>query len=177
MNESSRRRWISLAMVLVLVLLSAGLTARAYRQDPEVVQARDLPPDDRRERWKQSGDETKQLTAEQRRALWRERYREGMRPGGRYFPPPPPQQQVAQVGQEITRTDPVRRPWGAGWSKGPPPRPGFPFGSRPPAPIDERERRRSACLEHTSPEDRAKSAEYLRQLEERRQLHTLSTLE
>lgn len=193
MNYSRFRRWIILALVLLLLLLGVSSAARYFGDDPAIARARALraeltseavrsrPAEERRERWRQYGEQLKQLKPEQRDQLDEERRLAYHKQLELHFRLPRPEQ-AAHLDREIDRMEAARKRWqaaqaqravGGASTAGPPGGrgPGGPAagpGSRQPPSAEERERRRKDRLDRTTPEQRARMAEYRKQLEVRR---------
>ncbi|MCI0460392.1 MAG: hypothetical protein L0Z62_25855 [Gemmataceae bacterium] len=154
--------------------------ARELRAQLSGEAGRNLPPDKRRELWKELGATMKQLTPAQRLNLSKEREKEFEKRLAAYFRLPR-QQQIAYLDRQINEMEARRKEWeraakakGKGGTalKGGPPGKGT-FGPKDP---EARERARKLRLDQSTPEARAQRAEYFRQLTQRRQQRGLPVI-
>jgi hypothetical protein len=168
--------------VVVLLLLGLGGAVWRARADSQLTKvkelrkqmtsdaARNLPEEKRRELWKQFGKEMQQLTPAQRRQLGAERQR-AFEDRIRKFLKMSKAEKAKFLDQEIDRMEAMRKRFQANAAKGPGANAlaaGGAGGRRSRDP-DERERRRKQFLDNTTPEARALRADFMRQLQQRRQ--------
>jgi hypothetical protein len=139
--------------------------ARELRAQLSGSAARNLPPEKRRELWKELGATMKQLTPTERLGLAKEREKEFEKRLAAYFRLSRPQQ-IAYLDRQINEMEARRKEWERAAKakgtalKGGPPGKGT-FGPKDP---EARERARKLRLDQSTPEGRAQRAEYLRQL-------------
>jgi hypothetical protein len=188
------RALVLLSIALVLLLLGVAgagrylgparqmARVRELRDDLRSEAVRNLPDDERRDRWRQFGEEMKKLTEEQRNELGQEREQEFLKEVASYFTLSRPEQ-VAYLDRQIDRMEAGRKRWEAARaaravqkakeeSSGAAPSPSAGpkgRGDRPPATAEEKDRRRRDRLDRHTPEQRAQLVEYRRQFDARRQ--------
>jgi hypothetical protein len=150
-----------------------------FRPDPRVARAKalrselfgaagkQLPADQRRQKWQEYRAVTKGLTPAQRRALGGERRKQKQREIGRYFRMSP-QEKARFLDAQIRREQQMRQSTqagggAAGWRG---PGGANPFGKRS---EQERDQRRQGFLDATTPAERAQMHEFMRDLSARRQ--------
>src|SRR5262245_34558500 len=96
MTSSRKRFWITLGCAVLVLLLGAAAghylradvqldKVRTMREQLASEAGRKLAPEERRERWRQLGQEMKQLTPGQRDVLIKERHREYVKQLDHYF--------------------------------------------------------------------------------------------
>lgn len=182
------RRRVALGIALLLILLVAvvAYSLAPDRQLAKVKQlrteltgqaARKQSPEQRREQWQQYRREVEKLSPEQREALGREQEQRYYAELNEFFKKSR-KEQTAELDRQIDRMEAFRRQaqQRGGARPGQPPGggqpgvfagPGSPGGQRP-RDADERERRRKARLDQTTPEQRAQRDLYRKMMEQRR---------
>ena len=171
MSFITNRKRIAWATGLLASLLTVLLVLHFLRPDPQLVRVlelrrqladRGLTPEQRREVGRQLGQEVRQLSAEQRRELAKDRSRGFREQMDRFFKLSR-REQVAFLDQQIDRTETQRRQQPTAAAA-----PGNAGGQRSLS-TEDRERRRKERLDQSTPEERAQRAEFFRQLNDRRQ--------
>ena len=189
MEHRTRNRILAaVAGVLAVSLLAWGVSAYRAKARLARVQelsaqltgeaAKTLSPEQRREQWKQLGQEMKQLAPDQRRAMEAER-RKGFEASIDQYFQLPRKEQVKYLDAQINKMETMRKQWAAksnstktGGSTTAGPRPGGGKGGSP----EQRERRRKERLDASTPAERAKRAEFVKQMTARRQQRGLPAL-
>jgi hypothetical protein len=173
MKKPTRKQVLTAAAVLAVLLVFLGLWL--FRPDPQVakVQAlqrelfgeagRKLDPAERRQRWQAFNAERQKLTPGQRRDLGAEFRKRRQAEAERYFKLSKAEQ-TRWLDEQINRMEEGRRRAQAngGFGGGPP---GRGRGNLSP---EEREQRRRANLDQTTPEQRAQRDQIVKELNARR---------
>jgi hypothetical protein len=179
-----------LALALVLVGGGSLWAWRHFRDDPEIARmtalgeqvradSKNLPEDKRRELWRQFGEEMRQLSPDQRRALfaanrerWQEREQQSMED---FFALAPPDRQKAldkRIDEDERRKKEAQKRRAQQGTKvgqgGGPMRTGQFAGRGQNRTLEEKSARRNQMLDRSSPEQRAMRAEFRRLMDERR---------
>jgi hypothetical protein len=193
-GSDRKRRWRRLALLLALLLIGYG-TYRVVRPDPnlkrvrqlqqEFAQAKDLTPEQRRERGQQMREAMAKLTPAQRETLAAEGQQRFQQELERYHRMSP-QEKVRHLDERINQDEERRRRFaqqnpqggprpgggnfaaGAGGSGGPGGRTGQPMSA------EERDKRRKERIDRTTPEFRALMDQYRKDMNARRQQRGLT---
>lgn len=195
-DEGPRRRWRRWAAASVLLFLIGGVVW-AVRPDPHLSRARELqaelfrpeaktlPPEERRAKFTELREQVKHLSDDQKwdlSAPMREKQKAEM---NRYFALSP-KEKVKYLDERIDKSEKMRKEFekktGPGKAGGPPG--GFPGGGfggpssggnkaggpgyRPPLSPDEIEQRRKKMLDRTTPDERAKTDLFRKEMNDRR---------
>jgi len=197
-----RRRWRRWAALLLLLLALGGL-AWAVRPDPHLARAKELQkqlfsadlknlsPDERKARFAEYREQVKHLSADQKWELsapMREKQKAEM---DRYFAMSP-KDKLKYLDEQIDRSEKRRKEWeqkaAQGKSGGGPPGgavfgggpggsktgiPGGPGKGSPPS-TEEIEKRRKQFLDRTSPEERARTDQFRKDMNDRRRQRGLT---
>jgi hypothetical protein len=173
-EKPTRRRYWLLAL-LPLLLLSwwvwpDGRLARAKELQTELFsEGTSLAPDDRRAKFEELRNVTRQMSDSQRRELGREMERRREDELRRYTQLSPAEKKQ-RLDRDINRQEQMRQRMQANPGGGPPRvGPGGPTGgSRGPSTPETREQHRQQYLDHTTPEHRELRDQYRRDLDARR---------
>jgi len=182
------RRWAAFALLVLLV----GGIVWAVRPDPHLSRAqalqkelfgaagKSLSPDERKARFAEYREQVKHLNDDQKWELsspMRERQKAQM---DRYFAMSPVEK-ARYLDEQIDRSEKMRQAWekkggqSKGGKGGPPGsfspvgmKSGGQKGGRPPPSAEEKERRRKQQLDRTSPEERARTDRFRKDMADRR---------
>jgi hypothetical protein len=182
-NKAVRRIIGGVVLVLVVGLLTWFLwpsrlaKARELRNELTGANARNMDPQERRQKWEQFRREQEQLSPAERKELWadvRQKRQEEMK---RYFAMSPAQK-TAYLDDRINRMEQMRKQREAaqkaqGGSGGTAAPLGPPGGQRS---QEERERLRKERLDDSTPEERAMRDQYFKDLQARRAQRGLPAL-
>jgi hypothetical protein len=172
-----KRRWVRVAGVLLMLVAAYGLY-RAVRPDPnlkkvrqlqaEMAKARDLTPEQRREKGREMRQAMSQLSTGQRQTLFAEgqkRFEEQLRK----YAEMTPADKTRHLDEQIKRSEQMRQQFAQRNPAGQRPQGTNQNGQRSGQSAEEREKRRKDRLNNTSPEFRALMDQYRKDMASRRQ--------
>jgi hypothetical protein len=171
MKKPTRKQVLAAAGALAVLLIVLGVWL--FRPDPQMAKVKALQQElaaaagggaDRRQKWQELGEELRKLTPGQRLALrgaFRQRRQAEL---SRYFTLSKAEK-TRWLDERIDRMEAMRRSGQANGRGGNGPNPGAGWRNLSP---DDREQRRRAMLDQTTPEERAQRDQFLHDLNARR---------